>query len=300
MDERLLEKRFGGFELKEEYRNFEKSKVVILPCPYEGAVTYGKGCSKGPDAILGASNNMELFDDELNSETYKIGIHTKTPLPLTGLAPDEMIKKVKKEVFEILKLKKLHVALGGEHSISVGTVWAASQIYKDMTVLQLDAHRDLRDSYEGSTLNHACVGRRFLEFSPLVQVGVRSLSKEEQIFLDTKPNNLKTFDVYHILDMPNWKNSVIDSLSNNVYISLDLDIFDPSLMPSVGTPEPGGIGWYELLDLLKMVIKKRKIIGFDIVELAPIKDFIAPDFLAAKLIYRLLGYIFYGDKEKKI
>ena len=202
-----------------------------------------------------------------------------------------MVRKVRKEVSEILKLKKLHVALGGEHSISVGTVWAASQIYKDLSVLQLDAHRDLRDSYEGSGFNHACVARRILEFCPLIQVGVRSLSKEERNFLDTKPGNLKTFDVYHILDMPNWKNAVINSLSNNVYISLDLDVFDPSLMPSVGTPEPGGIGWYELLDLLKMVIRKKKIIGFDIVELAPIKDFVAPDFLAAKLIYRLLGYI---------
>ncbi len=292
MGEQILEKRFGGFDLKVEYAGFKKSKVVILPCPYEATVTYGKGCSKGPDAILEASNKMELFDDELKKETHKIGIHTKTPLPLAGLPARDMIERVEAGVSELLKSKKLPVAIGGEHLISVGAVRAASQIYKDLSVLHLDAHHDLRNDYEGSSYNHACVARRFLEICHVAQVGMRSLSKEERDFLDTNPPNLKTIDAYYMRKKRSWKDRVIKSLKDNVYISLDLDIFDPSLMPSVGTPEPGGMGWYELLDLLKIVARNKKIIGFDIVELMPIKGIAAPDFLAAKLIYRLLGYVF--------
>ncbi len=297
MSKQIYKKRFGGFDLKVEYAGFKKSKVVILPCPYEATVTYGKGCSKGPDAILEASNKMELFDDELKKETYKIGIYTKTPLPLVKLSARDMIKNLEIQVSEVLKSKKMPVAIGGEHLISVGTVRAASQIYKDLSVLHLDAHHDLRNDYEGSIYNHACVARRFLEFCPVTQVGVRSLSKVEEDFLGTNPPNLKIIDAYHMRKKRPWKDRVVKSLKDNVYISLDLDIFDPSLMPSVGTPEPGGMGWYELLDLLKTVARNKKIIGFDIVELMPIKGVVAPDFLAAKLIYRLLGYIFY-KKEK--
>jgi agmatinase len=235
---------------------------------------------------------MELFDDELKKETHKIGIHTKTPLPLADLPARDMIERVEAGVSELLKSKKLPVAIGGEHLISVGAVRAASQIYKDLSVLHLDAHHDLRNDYEGSSYNHACVARRFLEICHVAQVGMRSLSKEERDFLDTNPPNLKTIDAYYMRKKRSWKDRVIKSLKDNVYISLDLDIFDPSLMPSVGTPEPGGMGWYELLDLLKIVARNKKIIGFDIVELMPIKGIAAPDFLAAKLIYRLLGYVF--------
>lgn len=284
---------FGGAALKKDSAGTKESKVVILPCPYEKTVTYGKGCSKGPLAVLKASENMELFDDELKDEIYKLGIFTNKPLSLEGLSPENMIKKVENEVSKILKSQKFPVIIGGEHSISVGAVRGANEIYKDLSVLYLDAHYDLKNKYEGSMYNHGCVARRLLEFCPVVEIGTRSLSKEEQDFLDTNPDNLKIIDIYRMRGSADWQNEVITSLKNNVYISLDLDVLDPSLMPSVGTPEPGGINWYALLDLLKTISKNKKIIGFDVVELMPIKYIAAPDFLTAKLIYRLLGYIFY-------
>jgi agmatinase len=283
--------------MEEEYTGFKKSKVVIMQVPYEKTVTYLKGTSKGPAAIIEASKKMELFDEELNQETYKIGIHTMDPLAVTELTPEEMVDRVYSATADILKANKFPVILGGEHSLSAGTVKAFKETYPDLSVLHLDAHYDMRNEYFGSKLNHGCAARRMSEICPLVQVGTRSLSKEEKDFLASQPNGrIKTINVYDILDTPLWKDVVSDSLSEHVYISIDLDVFDPSLMPAVGTPEPGGIGWYETLDLLREVIKDKKVVGFDVVELCPIKDQIASDFLAAKLIYRLLGYIFPAKK----
>jgi len=201
--------------------------------------------------------------------------------------------KVQAATTELLKANKFPVILGGEHSISVGVVKALKEAYPNLSVLQLDAHCDMRDTYKGSRLNHGCVARRISEICPLVQAGTRSLSKEEKDFLATQtPDKIKSLSVYDILDTPFWKDAASNSLSENVYITIDMDVFDPSLAPAVGTPEPGGIGWYEMLELLKEVVKDKKVVGFDVVELCPIKGQIASDFLAAKLIYRLLGYIF--------
>ena len=297
MEGEILEKRFGGTQLKTDNAGFKKAKVIILQCPYDVTASYKKGTKNGPHAILEASEHMELFDEELNSETYKAGIFTNVPFVLEDLSPEEMIKKVEQGVTEVLKAEKMPVIIGGEHSVSIGAVRALSKAYKGLSVLHLDAHHDLRDEYDGSKYNHACVTRRFLEHCSVVQAGTRSMSKEEYDFIATNPPNLKTTSVYDILDDALWKEGIVKSLSENVYISLDMDVFDPAIMPAVGTPEPGGIGWYELLDLLKMVIKNRNIVGFDVVELMPIKDFVAPDFLAAKLIYRLLGYIFNVGKK---
>ena len=293
----ILENRFGGSQLKPEYASFKRAKAVILPCPYDVTATYKKGTKLGPSAILNASEHIELFDDELKTETFKIGIYTASPPALEELTPEDMVEQVKAQTLEILKAEKMPVIIGGEHSVSIGAVKAASEVHKDLSVLHLDAHHDLRDEYDGSKYNHACVTQRFLESCPVVQTGTRSLSKTEQDFLNSNPPNLKTVNVYDILEEALWKDIVVKALSNNVYISLDLDVFDPSVMPSVGTPEPGGVGWYELLDLLKMVTKNKNVVGFDVVELMPTENFVAPDFLAAKLIYRLLGYIFYGGKK---
>lgn len=282
---------FGGLE--EEYSSFKKAKVVITQAPYEKTATYKKGTKNGPRAIIEASKNMELFDDELNQETYKIGIHTASPLETENLAPENMVEKVYVSTQEVLKSGKFPVMLGGEHSVTVGAVKALKETYPNLSVLQLDAHYDLRNEYLGSKFNHACVGRRISEICPLVQVGTRSLSKEEKEFLATQANGkVKTISVYDILDTPLWKDNAAKYLTENVYITIDLDVFDPSLMPAVGTPEPGGIGWYELLDLLKDIAKEKKVVGFDVVELCPIDGQIPSDFFAAKLIYRLLGYIF--------
>ena len=283
--------------LDEEYSSFKKSKVAIVQVPYDKTTTYIHGTSGGPAAIIDASRYMELYDDELNQETYRIGIHTMEPLDVGKLPPEEMVEKVRTSCAELLKSNKFPVLLGGEHSVSIGSVRAFKDNFPNISVLHLDAHCDLRDEYFGSKLNHGCVARRISEICPIVQVGTRSMSKEEKDFLNTQANGkVKNINVYDILDSPMWKDSASNSLTENVYVSIDLDVFDISLMPAVGTPEPGGIGWYETLDLLRDVSKDKKIVGFDVVELCPIPGQIASDFFAAKLIYRLLGYIFSGKR----
>jgi agmatinase len=279
--------------LEDEYSSLKKSKVVVMQVPYDKTATYIKGAVNGPGAIIDASRKMELFDEELNQETYKIGIHTMDPLPVQDLAPEAMVEKVYGSTMELLKANKFPVILGGEHSLSIGSVKAFKEVYPDLSVLHLDAHYDMRDEYFGSKFNHGCVARRISEICPIVQTGTRSLSKEEKDFLAAQANGrVKTVNVYDILEMPLWKDVISRGLSEHVYVSIDLDVFDPSLMPAVGTPEPGGIGWYETLDLLREVSKDKKIVGFDVVELCPIKGQVSSDFLAAKLVYRLLGYIF--------
>lgn len=286
---------FGGLE--EEYSSFKKSKVVIAQVPYDRTVTYIPGAKEGPAAIIDASRYLELFDDELNQETYRIGIHTQDALDVAALSSEDMMEKVYAAVAELLKIGKFPVVLGGEHSISPASVKAVKEVYPNLSVLHLDAHNDLKDIYKGSKFNHGCAARRISEICPIVQVGTRSLSKEEKDFLSSQANGrVKSFNVYDILEMPLWKDMVTRSLSENVFISIDLDVFDPSIVPAVGTPEPGGLGWYETLDLLLDVAKDRKIVGFDVVELCPIKGQVASDFLAAKLIYRLIGYAFQGKK----
>jgi len=286
-----MKNKFACSDIDKNLTSFEKAKVVIVPCPYEGTVTYQKGTSKGPSKIIEASLYMETFDDELETETFKIGIHTKEPLSLKHLPPKKMVESVRKEVLKILKSGKLPVCIGGEHSISVGCVEAAKYLNNNVSVLHLDAHYDLRDSYEGSKYNHACVARRFLEHCSVVELGVRSLSREGREFLNTNPPNLVSITRERMRCHNNWINSALASLTDNVYLTIDLDVFDPGCMPSVGTPEPGGIEWQEALDLLKELAKRKKIVGFDVVELAPIKGLTAPNYMAAKLIYRILGYI---------
>ena len=279
--------------IDDEYSGFKRSKVVIMQVPYEKTVTYKKGTVSGPAAIVESSKKMELFDDELNQETYKIGIHTMDPLFVSDLRPEDMIERVYQSTQELLKANKFPVILGGEHSLSIGAVKAFKETYPNISVLHLDAHYDMRDEYYGSKFNHGCVARRISEICPIVQTGTRSLSKEEKDFITNQANGrVKTVSVYDILETPMWKDVISKSLTENVYVTIDLDVFDPSMMPAVGTPEPGGIGWYETLDLLREVSKDRKIVGFDVVELCPIAGQVASDFLAAKLVYRLLGYIF--------
>lgn len=283
--------------LEEDYSSFKKSKAVILQVPYDRTTTYIHGAVNGPAAIIDASKYMERFDDELNQETFRMGIHTMDPLAIQDMSSEEMVDKVYAQTQELLKANKFPVMLGGEHSVSIGAVKAFKEAYPNISVLHLDAHYDMRDVYFGSKLNHGCVARRISEICPIVQAGTRSLSKEEKDFLATQTNGrIKTINVYDILEMPMWKDTVSNNLSETVYITIDLDVFDPALVPATGTPEPGGLGWYEILSLLREVTKDKKVLGFDVVELCPIKGNIASDFLAAKLIYRLLGYIFPARK----
>lgn len=279
---------FGGSD--NDLSSFDKAKVVILPVPYGKTVTYGTGTEKGPLAILKASANLELFDDELNKENYGVGINTQPLLKVKGLKPKKMIDAVENQVANVLKKDKFPVVVGGEHTVSIGAARALKKKYKDLSVLYFDAHCDLRNIYRGSRYNHACVARRLLDIAPVVEVGARSLSREENDF--ASDNGIKITRMQDVIKTPGWASAIKGRLSENVYISIDLDVFDPSIMPSVGTPEPGGIGWYDFLKAIREIISAKKIVGIDVVELSPIKDLAAPDFTAAKLIYKLLGYAF--------
>lgn len=277
-------------DLPEKYSELKSSKIVILPVPYDATSTWGKGADKGPDAIIEASNNLEIYDIETDSEVHLLGIHTAEPVP-ENESPEAMTKAVYKEVKKYLNRNKFTVTLGGEHSVSIGAIQAHAEKFDDLTIIQIDAHADLRDEYLGSKYNHACVMARAREMAPCIQIGIRSMSVEESFKLE--PGRI--FLARDINDSENWKYDMLSILSNNVYITFDLDALDPSIMPSTGTPEPGGLLWYETIEILRRISEKANIVGFDLVELAPNPIDKAPDFLAAKLIYKLLTYKFIDE-----
>ena len=276
---------FGGLE-KQNYRS---SKVVIIPVPYESTTYYISGTKEGPWAIINASRHMELYDIEQGKDISKIGIFTLEALEPSKNSPKETVLRIENIVNKILEDNKFPIMLGGEHSITFGAVSAFKKKYSahNLSVLQLDAHTDLRDEFEGTKFHHATVMRRISQDLklPATQVGIRSVSTEEAEYLkESKKNNIFYGKKY-------TPEEVINTLKENVYLTLDLDVFDSSVMPSVGTPEPGGLGWEDVLRLLSEVSKNRKIVGADIVELSPIPGFIAPDFLAAKLVYKIISFI---------
>lgn len=275
-------------DIPADYCDLEKSKVVIIPVPFDGTSTWGKGADKGPAAILDASANMELYDIETDSEPYTIGIHTTEPLKYK--TPEEGAEITEKIVGDYIDKEKITCLLGGEHSVSIGAISAYAKKVKYLTVLQLDAHSDTRNEYHESRFNHACVMSRAKELCPVVQVGIRSMDKAETENLDEK----RMFYAEKIRNNKNWIQDVVKLLTDNVYITIDLDVFDPSILPSTGTPEPGGLGYYEVLDLLKEVIKNKNLVGFDVVELAPNPKEKSSDFLASKLIYKILAYRFFN------
>jgi agmatinase len=238
---------------------------------------------------------MELYDIETDSEVYRKGIFTDTPVE-TGSSPGLVVEAVAQRVRTHIRDKKFVVLIGGEHSVSIGSVKAHVEDSADVTVLQLDAHTDLRDEYNGSKYNHACVMARIKEMCPIVQVGIRSMDSSERQRLE-KENVIFARDIYGLSD---WLERAVSKLSNNVYVTIDLDVFDPSIMPSTGTPEPGGLLWYDVLALLKAVAQKKNVVGFDVTELSPDEKNKAPDFMAAKLVYKLLNYKFGGpDAEER-
>lgn len=279
------------FFLGLEETDHNKSKAAIAQVPYEGTVTYRKGTSKGPKAIIKASKEVEVYDSELDYCPCDSGISTLKPINVQG-SPEEVNNNIYTETKKNLNDNKFIITLGGEHSITSGIVKAFKEKYNNLSVLQLDAHSDLRDSYESSKFNHACVMKRIFDMNiKFAQVGIRSISEEEVLFI--KQNKLKLFFARNIYNNEDWFKDVLDSLTEEVYITIDLDVFDPSIMPSVGTPEPGGLDWYKVINLLKEIFKNKNVIGCDVVELSPIKDNIAPDFLAARLVYKLIAYKFH-------
>ncbi|HUN53972.1 MAG TPA: agmatinase [Smithella sp.] len=277
---------FGGFYPAHSLRD---ALFVVVPVPYDLTSTYQPGSRRGPIAIIEASTNMEHYDEELKKETYLAGIHTAPPVHIDARGPKNMVNAVRKKISKIVAANKIPVMLGGEHSITFGAVQALKEKYPKLSVLQLDAHADLRESYQGSPYSHASVARRISEICPLTQVGIRSMSKEEADFLPQ--SKVKSFSADFVSENKNWCEKICKNLKGDVFVTIDLDVFDPSIMPSTGTPEPGGLYFRDVLRLLKSVSKTCKIRGFDVVELTPTPGIVAPDFMAAKLIYRFMGYI---------
>ena len=278
-------KNFAGID--DRHAAYENAAVLLQSIPYDGTSTWGKGADNGFKEFLNAAENMELYDIETDSEVYKKGIHL-LPAIKESKSPESVFEAVYASTKELLSTDKYLTFLGGEHSVSIGIIKAFSERYENLTVLQIDAHADLRESYMGSKYNHACAVHEASKTTNLIQVGIRSMDKCEKEFLDPA----KCFFAHKLDNQDEWMQKSIDMMTENVYLTIDLDALDPSIMPATGTPEPGGLHWNTLMKYLKLVFIQKNVAGFDIVELAPIENLKAPQFLVAKLYYKLLSYRF--------
>ena len=282
--------------IPDKYTRLDDAKVVLIPVPYDGTSTWGKGADKGPEAFLEASENMELYDIETRSEVYKKGVYLAPPVT-EDASPEKMVEAVHKTTRNYLKQEKFVTLFGGEHSISIGSIRAFNETFEDLTVVQLDAHADLRESYQGSSCNHACAVHEASKTTNLIQVGIRSMDISEVDHMDEN----QTYFAHDLYE--DWMDDAIGQMTPNVFITIDLDVFDPSVVPSTGTPDPGGMFWYETLEFLKLMFKKKNVVGFDIVELKPNEKDKSSDFLAAKLYYKMLSYKFkyqnYNEEDEE-
>ncbi len=286
--DRLTVGEFGG--TTPTTTDFANARVVILPIPLDRTTSYVPGTRNGPHEILVASSHMELWDEETETDVHSIGIYTMPEMELPFASMDDIVGEIRRVASELVTRGKFPLILGGEHSITPAVVGAVVAKYPDLSVLQIDAHADLRDAFMGTPHSHACAMRRTLEFARTTQVGIRSLSTEEAAAAPTLPTQI--FYDFNMRNDPDWIARVVDSLGETVYITIDVDGFDPAIMPATGTPEPGGLSWYEALTLLRRVIERRTVVGCDIVELSPMPGHVAPNFLCAKLIYKILSYRF--------
>lgn len=274
---------FGGLETPCAY---PEARFAVLPIPYDGTSTWQKGADRGPSAMLHASANMELFDIETRGEPWRQGIVTMAPVDVFTSA-EAMVEQTRRAARDLIADGKIVVGLGGEHSVSIGLIQAQAERHEGLTVLQLDAHADSRDSYEGSTCNHACVMARVAEVCDFVQVGIRSMDAAEME--NHRPE--RTFFAHELDESGSWIPQVVARLGDPVYVTVDLDVIDPSEMPSTGTPEPGGLRYRQITRLLDAVCRQRRVVGFDVVELLPNEINKAPDFLAARLVYQMMAYL---------
>jgi agmatinase len=273
--------------------DFEHARVVILPVPLDRTTSYVAGTRNGPHEILVASSHMELWDEETQTDVHSIGIFTLPEMDFPFGNIDEVVGEIRRVAAELVARDKFPVVLGGEHSITPPIVAAVAERHAGLSVLQIDAHADLRDHYMGTPHNHACAMRRVLDCAPATQVGIRSLSPEEAAAIPSLRTHV--FYDYNMREDPRWMDRVVDTLSDTVYVTIDVDGLDPAIMPATGTPEPGGLSWYELLGLLRRVAERKRVVGFDLVELSPMGGNVAPNFLCAKLIYKFLSYRFGRD-----
>jgi agmatinase len=281
-----------------EENTLEKSRAVVLPCPYERTVSYGVGTKNGPGAIIEASHYVELYDDELDEEVYRVGVHTLPAWLPDDMEPEACVKGLEEVVGGLISPKRFVLTLGGEHSIAPGPIRAHRAAYPKMSILHFDAHGDLRDEYEGQKFSHACAARRWVELGiPTVQVGIRSISKDEVDYVRSgAPTTIVSNREMHRSDV--WMEKAFSRLTPEVYVTFDVDFFDGSLVPGTGTPEPGGGTYDQALSILRRVASERRIIGADVVEHSPLAGNRAPDFMIAKLCYKLLGYAFFPQKVK--
>ena len=270
------------------YFDFDRAKVVILPVPYDSTTEWRSGTRDGPQAIIDASRYLEIYDLELDQETYKVGIHTLPEVEALMSGPENMIQRVYEITGGLVKKGKLVVMLGGEHSLSFAAVRAFKEAFPRLSVLQFDAHADLRDEYLGTKYGQACIMRRVSELCPIVQVGIRSLCREEKQFLEE--NKMIPFYMSTMRVDEDLVKHIVTSLSEDVYVTIDVDVFDPSIMPAVGTPEPGGMQWQQVLDILKSLAHYKHIVGFDLMEFCPREGPISCAFMLAKLVYKFIGY----------
>lgn len=290
---------FGGID-EEEYSSFDAARVLILPVSYEGTVSYGTGTGAGAMAIVDASRNMELYEEETDSEVYRIGIHT-LPEFTPRETPDAMMSELYDYTKDLLAKNKFICMLGGEHSVSAPIIQAHNEKFENMSVLQIDAHADLRDTYDGTPHSHASIMARVVKDMriPSVQVGIRSISSDEAWSLkDDLPT--KIFWARDIVGRTDWIDEAVDSLTDNVYLTIDIDGLDPSIVPTTGTPEPGGLSWYETLTLIRKLAEKKRVVGMDLVEYSYFENYDSPAFLCSKLVYKSLAYIFRDDTPKLV
>lgn len=287
---------FGGIA-EEEFSDFERARVVVWPVSYEGTVSYGTGTGLGAQAVIDASRNMELYDEETDAEVYKLGIHTVAESPSVE-PPERMMQSLYERAKELVESGKFVTMIGGEHSVSAPVIRAHAEKYGNLSVLQIDAHADLRDTYDGTPHSHASIMARVVRDMriPSVQCGIRSISAEEARALDGLPTRI--FWAKDIVGKTDWWDAAVDSLTENVYLTIDIDGLDPSLVAQTGTPEPGGLGWYETIGLIRTLARKRRVVGMDLTEYSYVEGFDASAFLCAKLIYKSLAFIFEQETER--
>lgn len=287
---------FGGIA-EEQFSSFDNARIVVWPVSYEGTVSYGGGTGKGAMAIIDASRNMELYDEETDAEIYKLGIHTVDESQSID-PPERMMNALYDRAKELVATERFVAMIGGEHSVSAPVIRAHAEKYSDISVLQIDAHADLRDTYDGTPHSHASIMARVVKDMdiPAVQVGIRSISVDEARVIDQLPTRI--FWAKDIVGKDDWWDDAIEGLTDNVYLTIDIDGLDPSLVSATGTPEPGGLGWYETIGLIRTLARKRNVVGMDLTEYSYVEGQNASAFLCAKLIYKTLGFVFEGETER--
>ncbi len=282
---------FNFLSLEPALADYARARYAVMPIPYDATVSWRGGTKNGPHAVIAASEHMETYDDELDAEYHEAGIATLEALEPDARGPEAMCNRVQQAAGRVVDDGKMLIGLGGEHSVTIGLFRAVRKQHPDLSVLQIDAHTDLRDEYHSSPYSHACVMRRIVDTgAKIAGVGVRSISAEEWAFIRSRPEQILAMTGLKVASTPDWIDRVLDHLGEKVYLSIDIDGFDPAVAPGTGTPEPGGLTWYQGCRLLRALAERKQIVGMDVVEVAPVSDQTVTEHLAARLIYKMICY----------